>query len=53
VRTYSYDAAGNTQGTGGLSFAYNDRGRMASTSGSSTLYLYNALGQMIENEKQR
>ena len=48
VRTYSYDTAGNTTGTGGQSFAYNDRGRMASTSGSSTLYLYNALGQMIE-----
>jgi RHS repeat-associated protein len=48
MRTYTYDAAGNTTSTGGQSFAYNDRGRLASTSGSSTLYLYNALGQMIE-----
>jgi RHS repeat-associated protein len=47
VRTYSYDAAGNAT-SNGTSFTYNDRGRMASTSGSSTLYLYNALGQMIE-----
>jgi len=47
VRSYAYDAAGNTT-SDGTSFTYNDRGRMASTSGSSTLYLYNALGQMIE-----
>jgi len=31
-----------------LSFAYNNRGRMEATSASSTDYLYNALGQMIE-----
>jgi RHS repeat-associated protein len=31
-----------------LSFGYNDRGRMMATSGASTSYLYNALGQMIE-----
>ena len=48
VRTYGYDAAGNTQSNGAYSFAYNNRGRMASTNGASTLYLYNALGQMIE-----
>ena len=48
VRSYSYDAAGNTQTTGSLSFGYNNRGRMSGTSGSSTNYLYNALGQMIE-----
>jgi len=48
VRTYSYDAAGHTQSYGGLSFSYNDRGRMLSTSADSTNYLYNALGQMIE-----
>jgi RHS repeat-associated protein len=48
VRSYGYDAAGNTQSNGAYSFAYNNRGRMASTNGASTLYLYNALGQMIE-----
>jgi RHS repeat-associated protein len=48
VRTYSYDAAGNAQSNGAYSFAYNNRGRMASTNAASTLYLYNALGQMIE-----
>ena len=48
VRTYGYDAAGNTQSNGAYSFAYNNRGRMASTNGASTLYLYSALGQMIE-----
>jgi RHS repeat-associated protein len=47
VRTYGYDAAGNVT-SNGTAFTYNDRGRMASTSGSSTVYLYNALGQMIE-----
>jgi RHS repeat-associated protein len=45
---YAYDAAGHTLGYGTLSFAYNNRGRMESTSASSTDYLYNALGQMIE-----
>jgi RHS repeat-associated protein len=44
----SYDAAGNTTAYGSLGFSYNDRGRMAVTSGGSTDYLYNALGQMIE-----
>jgi RHS repeat-associated protein len=48
VRSYSYDAAGNTEGYGSYTFTYNNRGRMKSTSGSSTNYLYNALGQMIE-----
>jgi RHS repeat-associated protein len=48
VRAYSYDAAGNTVGYAALAFSYNDRGRMAVTSGGSTDYLYNALGQMIE-----
>jgi YD repeat-containing protein len=47
VRTYGYDAAGNVT-SNGTAFTYDDRGRMASTSGSSTVYLYNALGQMIE-----
>jgi RHS repeat-associated protein len=48
TRTYSYDAAGNTLSYGGPSFTYNNRGRMMSTSASSTDYLYNALGQLIE-----
>jgi RHS repeat-associated protein len=47
-RSYSYDAAGNTVGYGSLGFAYNNRGRMETTTASSTDYLYNALGQMIE-----
>ena len=45
---YTYDAAGHTEAYGSLSFAYNNRGRMEATSASSTDYLYNALGQMIE-----
>ncbi len=48
TRSYSYDAAGQTSGYGTLSFTYNDRGRVAATSASSTDYLYNAVGQMIE-----
>jgi RHS repeat-associated protein len=48
VRSYAYDAAGHVQSYGAYTFGYNDRGRMASTSASSTNYLYNALGQMIE-----
>jgi RHS repeat-associated protein len=48
VRSYVYDAAGNTESYGTLTFGYNDRGRMNSTGGGSTNYLYNALGQMIE-----
>jgi RHS repeat-associated protein len=48
TRSYSYDAAGHTTGYGTLGFTYNDRGRVAATSASSTDYLYNALGQMIE-----
>jgi RHS repeat-associated protein len=48
VRSYAYDAAGNPQGYGTLSFGFNDRGRMMAASGGTTSYLYNALGQMIE-----
>ncbi len=48
MRSYTYDAAGHTEGYGSLSFTYNNRGRMEATSASSTDYLYNALGQMIE-----
>jgi RHS repeat-associated protein len=48
LRSYTYDAAGNTKEYGPYTFTYNNRGRMKSTSGKSTNYLYNALGQMIE-----
>ena len=50
VRTYGYDAAGNTTSYTGDSFTFNDRGRMsqAIVNGSSTNYIYNALGQLIE-----
>ena len=48
VRSYSYDAAGHTTGYGTNGFTYNNRGRIAATAASSTDYLYNALGQMIE-----
>jgi RHS repeat-associated protein len=48
VGTYGYDAAGNLQSDGTNTYAFNDRGRMKSTSGASTNYLYSALGQMIE-----
>ena len=48
VRSYSYDAAGHVTGYGTNGFTYNDRGRVAATVASSTDYLYNALGQMIE-----
>jgi RHS repeat-associated protein len=48
VRSYSYDAAGHVTGYGANGFTYNNRGRIAATVASSTDYLYNALGQMIE-----
>jgi RHS repeat-associated protein len=48
VRSYSYDAAGHVTGYGTNGFTYNNRGRVAATVASSTDYLYNALGQMIE-----
>ena len=52
-RNYSYDAAGNTLGYNGrTSFTYNNRGRMVAngntTTGVSSPYVYNALGQLIE-----
>jgi len=48
ARTYGFDSAGHATSYGGLSFSYNDRGRMRATSADSTDYLYNALGQMFE-----
>ena len=50
VRTYAYDAAGNTLSYTGASFGFNQRGRMSSATVGSTgaSYIYNALGQLIE-----
>lgn len=49
-RSYGYDAAGNTTSYTGVSFVYNQRGRMSSvtTPGGTTNYIYDALGQLIE-----
>jgi RHS repeat-associated protein len=50
VRTYAYDAAGNTLSYTGASFGFNKRGRMSSATVGSTgaSYIYNALGQLVE-----
>ncbi|MHB8723517.1 MAG: RHS repeat-associated core domain-containing protein [Steroidobacteraceae bacterium] len=50
VRTYGYDAAGNTTSYTGDGFSFNQRGRMSSAtvSAGTTNYVYNALGQLIE-----
>jgi RHS repeat-associated protein len=50
VRTYSYDATGNTLGYASNSYTFNQRGRMnqATVSGAATNYLYNAIGQLIQ-----
>ncbi len=50
VRTYGYDAAGNTTSYTGASFLFNQRGRMSSAtvSAGSTDYIYNALSQLVE-----
>ncbi|MDY6947413.1 MAG: RHS repeat-associated core domain-containing protein [Pseudomonadota bacterium] len=50
VRTYGYDNAGNTTSFTGVTFTYNNRGRMKSStkSGVTTNYTYNALGQLIK-----
>ena len=49
-RTYSYDAAGNTTGTGAVAFSYNDAGRLVSATkaGVTTTYAINALGQRVK-----
>jgi RHS repeat-associated protein len=48
-RTYSYDAAGNNTGYSGLTFGYNDAGRMTGVSGgASASYVHNALGQRVK-----
>ncbi len=50
ARTYGYDNAGNTTSFTGVTFTYNNRGRMKSStkSGATTNYTYNALGQLIK-----
>ena len=50
ARAYVYDAAGHTAAYGGISFSYNNRGRMSSTSSDSMQYLYNALGQLYKKK---
>lgn len=50
ARTYGYDNVGNTTSYTGVSLAYNNRGRMKSSTknGTTTNYVYNALGQLIK-----
>jgi RHS repeat-associated protein len=50
LRTYGYDAAGNTTSFTGETFTFAQNGRMSSATSSagSTTYYYNALGQLIE-----
>jgi RHS repeat-associated protein len=50
VRTYAFDAAGNTTGDGTNTYTFNQRGRMSSATAPSgtTSYVYNAQGQLIE-----
>jgi RHS repeat-associated protein len=50
ARTYGYDSAGNTTSFTDVSFTYNNRGRMSSStkSGVTTSYVYNALGQLVQ-----
>jgi YD repeat-containing protein len=50
TRTYGYDNAGNTTSFTGVTFTYNNRGRMKSSTktGVTTNYTYNALGQLIK-----
>jgi RHS repeat-associated protein len=49
ARTYSYDAAGNTQSYASNTYSFNQRGRMTEVlvGTNETDYVYNALGQLI------
>lgn len=49
AKSYQYDAAGNPSSDGTISYSYNDRGRMQSSTnaGVVTSYLYNGLGQRV------
>jgi RHS repeat-associated protein len=50
TRTYSYDNSGNVVSDGTVTFAYNDAGRMVSSTktGVTTTYALNALGQRVK-----
>jgi RHS repeat-associated protein len=50
TRTYTYDSSGNPASYTGASFTYNNRSRLltATVGGSTTTYLYDALGQRIQ-----
>ena len=50
VRTYGYDAAGNTTSDGTATYAYDDSGRMVSVTkaGVTATYSINALGQRVK-----
>ena len=49
LKSYSYDAAGNTLSDGNATYAYSDRGRMKSATigTNSVAYLYNGLEQRV------
>jgi RHS repeat-associated protein len=50
TRTYTYAASGQTTSYGGITFSYADSGRLSSVSngGSTTSYIFNALGQRVK-----
>jgi RHS repeat-associated protein len=50
TNTISHDAAGNTIGDGSATYAYSDRGRMASatTTSGTVSYTYNGVGQRAQ-----
>lgn len=52
VRTYGYDTAGNVTSYGGMTFAYNNRGRLKSftVGGTTSNYVYNVLGQRVKRD---
>ncbi len=50
AKTDSYDAAGNLNSDGSITYTYSDRGRMKSATragGYTNTYLYNGLGQRV------